>query len=65
MESRRGVTYLVIANIVVALVYALPVRPMRDRFCDVLDIRDFVDEGPNWPAGVTPTNPVQIDFVES
>ena len=58
-------TYLVIADIVVALVHALPVRPMRDRFCHVLDIRDFVDEGPNWPAGVTPTNSVQINFVES
>jgi len=34
---------------------------MSERFCDVLDIRDSVDEGPNWPADATPTDPVQID----
>jgi len=34
---------------------------MRERFRDVLDIRDSVDEGPNWPADVAPTDPVQIN----
>lgn len=58
-ETRR--THLVVADVVVALIHAFPVRSMDERFRDVLDIRDSVDEGTNRPANSTHGNPVQIN----
>lgn len=62
---RRGVgdsaPYLVVADIVIALVHAFPVRPVRERVRDVLDIWDSVHEGANWPASATRGNAVQIN----
>jgi hypothetical protein len=53
--------HLVIADIVVTLIHTLPVWSDGERFCDVLDIRDFFDEGTNRPANCTPCNSFQIN----
>jgi hypothetical protein len=58
---RDSAPYLVITDVIVALVYALTVRPVRQRFRDVLYIWDSIDEWVNWPRGVTRSNPIQIN----
>jgi hypothetical protein len=60
-SEARHRTHLVVAYIVITLVHALPIRPARERFRDVLDIRDPIDERTNWPVNVALGNPVQIN----
>jgi len=55
-------SYLVVADVIVALIHAFPIRPMRERFCDVLDIWDSIHEGAHRPASVTRGNSVQINW---
>ena len=60
-SEARHRTHLVVAYIIIALVHALPIRPTRERFCDILDIWDSLDERTNWPVNVALGNPVQIN----
>jgi hypothetical protein len=61
VTSAEARPYLVVADIVITLVHAFPVRPVRERVRDVLDIWDSVHEGPNRPASVTKGNAIQIN----
>src|SRR6266566_8243557 len=59
-ESRIG-PYLVVTDIIIAFIHTFPVRPMRERFCNILDIWDSIHEGCYRPASVTRGNSVQIN----
>ena len=54
-------THLVVTNVVVALVHALPIGSMHKRVCDVLEIWDAIDKGTNRPASVSQGYFVQIN----
>lgn len=59
--GESGHPYLVVTDIVIALIHAFPVRPMRERFCNVFDIWNSIHEGSYRPASITGGNSVQIN----
>lgn len=60
-RAERFGPHLVVTDVVIAFVYALPVRPVPQRLRDVLNIWNPVDEWCNWPASVSLGNLVQIN----
>ena len=63
MGTRRGVAYLIVADVVVALVHAPSVRPGLECVGDALNVGDTVNEDVRWPAELALLDRLEIDCI--